>query len=177
MQTRQREVIRSIQKASSQVYACALPWFGNMNAGEWGKGVFQTELGLSSPPWCTPHHHPGSLRLSSGFWQRTAHLYLFSQPASPERRQPKVILFSSHWFSVFTMKQHLSPNAPCQSCLCPEPWWSWSLRASPGPDCHCYRTCIQKRRKTNRWASLDPLLPSGGRRNCWERVRLRANSK
>lgn len=59
------------------------PWFGNTSAAEWGKVVFPIRRGLSSPPWCTPHHRLGSPRLFSGFWWRTTRLYLSAQPASP----------------------------------------------------------------------------------------------
>lgn len=38
---------------------------------------------LSSPPWCIPHHHPGSQHPSSGSSQRTDPLCLCALPASP----------------------------------------------------------------------------------------------
>lgn len=64
-----------------------LPWFGNRSAAAWGKEASQTEPGLSSQPWCTPHHRPGLLRPSSGFWWRTTHRYPSSQPTSPKGSQ------------------------------------------------------------------------------------------
>lgn len=40
---------------------------GNKSAAVSGMGAYPAVPGLVSPPWCTPHHHPGSPHLFSGF--------------------------------------------------------------------------------------------------------------
>lgn len=66
-----------------------LPCFGRWSAAVLRKGAFQTMLTLSSPPWCIPHHHPGSRHPSSGSLQRTGPLCLCAQPASPRGGESK----------------------------------------------------------------------------------------
>ncbi len=43
------------------------PQSGSRSAAGWGKVAYLSGPALSSPPLCTPHHHPGSPRPSSGF--------------------------------------------------------------------------------------------------------------
>ena len=71
---------------------------GNTSEDEPGMVVYQTRQELSSPPWCTPHHHPGWWCLSSGSWLHTTHL---EHPSS-------------------------LPTQPYQRIPCRGPWGSWS---------------------------------------------------
>lgn len=40
----------------------SLPWSGRCSKGAWGRDFPRLETGPSSPPWCTPHHHPSEPR-------------------------------------------------------------------------------------------------------------------
>lgn len=86
-----------------------IPWFGNRSGAAWGKEASQTEPGLSSLPWCTPHHRPGLPRPSSGFWWRTTHRYPSSQPTLPKGSQQSIFskssLLPNHWLPFLTMKK------------------------------------------------------------------------
>lgn len=101
--------------------AVIVPWSGNRSAAEWGKVVSQTERGLSSPPWCTPRHRPGSPRLSSGFLWRRARLYPSAQPASPEKSRREVNRWDSRSWLTFLNTQmyvnvfHLAKAALAQN--------------------------------------------------------------
>lgn len=77
----------------------ALPWSGSRSAAAWGTAASPPEPAPSSQPWCTPRHHPGSPRPSSGFWWRTVRRCLSSQPASPERYRQE------SWLAGFDLRR------------------------------------------------------------------------
>lgn len=59
------------------------PQSGSRSAAAWGRAACLSGPRPSSPPSYIQHHHPGSQRLSLGFWWRTAPLLTSSLPASP----------------------------------------------------------------------------------------------
>lgn len=71
-----------------------LPRSGSMSGDVWGRAACPAGPVLSSPPSCTPRHHPGSLHPSSGSLLRIALQWPSFQPAWPLQRQTQGKNFS-----------------------------------------------------------------------------------
>lgn len=112
--TRRDEMRGDERRRDEMRREAAVPWSESRSAVEWGRVVFLTRPTLSSPPLCIQHHHPGSLRPSSGSLWQTAHLLPSSRPTSPTKWQTRRVNVAEMFRVMFRAskrkwaKQHLN---------------------------------------------------------------------